>query len=142
MIEVIPVVEPETPGTTPVTEALAIDQTSTAGMQPSATSNLCFSNAVQNRGLAAHNALSVQQSLNQVSVATLGKAVAAVQTAGPVEAKSAQVLLSSNPVAEKLAINNAITIQIPPDGILYVEAPFWCIYDTVEKKISFDILQD
>lgn len=83
-------------------EAAVADLKSVAE-QPAILSNLALANLIQNVNQAQQNAVSQQQAMNQISVAVTGKVVNLLTTLGPLEAMSAQQLLTGNAVAEEIA---------------------------------------
>lgn len=62
--------------------------------------------------LAMQNAVANQQALNQLGMAILGKAVNVVSNLGPLEAKSAEEVLSGNTMAETIADLKAATANL------------------------------
>ena len=93
-----------------IIEAVAIGNLKSISEQPAMLSNLAYSNTVVNTNLSMQNAVSNQQSLNELGIAVLGKTVNLVTTLGPLEARSADEILTGNFVAEmiidlKAAIN-------------------------------------
>lgn len=81
--------------------------------QPAILSNLALANLIQNINQAQQNAVSNQQAMNQVSVAVVGKVVSLLTTLGPLEAMSAQQLLTGNAVAEEIADLKAAAGEAP-----------------------------
>jgi 5-enolpyruvylshikimate-3-phosphate synthase len=95
-----------------VVEAVAIGNLKSISEQPAMLSNLAYSNTVMNTNLAAQNAVSNQQALNELGVSILGKTVNVVSNLGPLEAKSAQEILTGNTMGELIADLKAATANL------------------------------
>jgi 5-enolpyruvylshikimate-3-phosphate synthase len=96
----------------PVTEAVAISSLKSISEQPAMLSNLAYSNTVVNTNLAAQNAVANQQAINELGVSILGKMVNVISNLGPLEAKSAQEILSGNTLAEQISDLKAATANL------------------------------
>jgi hypothetical protein len=70
--------------------SIAVGNTSVA-QQPAILANVAMGNLVQNVNMAQQNAVSAQQSMNQLQMATLGKAVNVLTSQGPAQAAAARV---------------------------------------------------
>jgi 5-enolpyruvylshikimate-3-phosphate synthase len=92
-----------------VVEAVAIGNLKSIAEQPAMLSNLAYSNTVVNTDLAAKNAVSIQQAFNELGVSVLGKTVNMVSNLGPLEAKSAQEILTGNTMGELISNLKAAT---------------------------------
>lgn len=92
-----------------VVEAVAIGNLKSISEQPAMLSNLAFSNTVVNTDLAAKNAVAIQQAINELGVSILGKTVNVVANLGPLEAKSAQEILTGNTMGELISNLKAAT---------------------------------
>ena len=102
-IEIIDIViEDGSPKKNPVIEAVALTGLATA-QQASAVSDLAFSNQVSSTGMAARSQVANQDAMNRLHHGILSKAVASVQAPGPVTARSAVDMLSSNALAQEIA---------------------------------------
>ncbi|HEX5708369.1 MAG TPA: hypothetical protein VFX96_13785 [Pyrinomonadaceae bacterium] len=86
-----------------VLQALTIGTVNSIGGQTASLSNLEYSNLIQNTNLTQQNTAANQQALNEVGVATLGKAVNLVANVSPTEAASITQLFTGNTVAEEIA---------------------------------------
>lgn len=86
-----------------VLQAVAVSNLKSIAEQPAMLANLAFSNLVTNTNLAAQNAIAHQQALNELGISILGKTVNLIATLGPLEAKSAEELLTGNTIAEEIA---------------------------------------
>lgn len=71
--------------------------------QVAVLSNLALSNLIVNMNLLQQNAISIQQAMNQVTMAVAAKAVNAIIMLSPVEAASIVKLNTGNDVAEQIA---------------------------------------
>ena len=85
-----------------ITESIAIGNVKSVAEQSSMLSNLAFSNLIANVNLSQQNAVANQQAVNQLGVTVLGKTVNLVANLGPLEAVSANQVLTGNAVAEEL----------------------------------------
>ena len=83
--------------------AIAIANVKSVAEQPALLSNLAFSNLLANVNLSQQNAVSNQQSLNEVGVSVVGKVVQLLTSLGPLEAMSTSQLFTGNMVAEDIA---------------------------------------
>jgi|SRR5579863_9890259 5-enolpyruvylshikimate-3-phosphate synthase len=95
-----------------VVEAVAIGNLKSISEQPAMLSNLAYSNTVANTNLAAQNAVANQQALNELGISVLGKTVNVVSNLGPLEAKSAQEILTGNTMGELIADLKAATANL------------------------------
>ncbi len=95
-----------------VVEAVAIGNLKAISEQPAMLSNLAYSNTVANTNLSAQNAVANQQALNELGVSILGKTVNVVSNLGPLEAKSAQEILTGNTMGELIADLKAATANL------------------------------
>jgi killing trait domain-containing protein len=86
-----------------IREAVAISNVKCVAEQPSMLANLTFGNLGSNTNLSQQNAVSNQQSANQLGVAVTGKAVNLVSNLSPLEATALSKLDTGNDVAEQLA---------------------------------------
>lgn len=71
--------------------------------QPSALSDLAFSNLIANVNLSQQNAIANQQAMNELGISIVGKTVNTITNLGPLEARSAVDILSSNELAQTIA---------------------------------------
>ena len=95
-----------------VVEAVAIGNLKSISEQPAMLSNLAYSNTVVNTDLAAKNAVSFQQAINELGVSILGKTVNVISNLGPLESKSAQEILSGNTMGELISDLKAATANL------------------------------
>jgi hypothetical protein len=86
-----------------IREAVAIANVKSVAEQPSMLSNLAFANLIGNVNLSQQNAVSNQQSINQLAVSVTGKAVNAVANLSPMEAVAVAKLDTGNDVAEQIS---------------------------------------
>ena len=86
-----------------IREAVAISNVKSVAEQTSMLANLTFGNLGSNTNLSQQNAVSNQQSLNQLGIAVTGKAVNLVSNLSPIEANAINKLDTGNDVAEQLA---------------------------------------
>jgi hypothetical protein len=86
-----------------IREAVAIGNVKSVAEQTSMLANLTFGNLGSNTNLSQQNAVSNQQSLNQLGIAVTGKAVNLVSNLNPLEADAINKLDTGNQVTEQLA---------------------------------------
>ncbi len=86
-----------------ITEAVSVSNVSAIAGQPAVLSNLALGNLIQNINLSQQNAIANQQTMNEIQATVVGKVVNLLTTLGPLEAMSAQQLLTGNALAEELA---------------------------------------
>jgi hypothetical protein len=86
-----------------VVEAVSIASLKSIAAQPAMLSNLAYANVVSNTNLSSQNAVANQQALNELGVSVVGKTVNVVSNLGPLEAKSAQEILTGNTMGELIA---------------------------------------
>lgn len=70
---------------------------------PAAISNLAIANTVANNRAAGQNAVTNQQAMQQVQLASTASAVSKVQDLQPLEARSSVDVLTNNELAQTLA---------------------------------------
>lgn len=85
-----------------ITEGIAIANVKSVAEQPATLANIQLANLVQNTNQAQENAVSFQQTQNSVQATVLGKVVNMLTALGPLEAMSAQQILTGNSVAEEI----------------------------------------
>ncbi len=85
-----------------ITESIAIANVKSVAEQPATLANLALGNLIQNTNQAQENAVSIQQAQNSVQTTVVGKVVHMLTALDPLEAMSAQQILSGNAVAEEL----------------------------------------
>ena len=73
------------------------------GQSSSMVSNLAFANAVSNKNRSHQNALSLQQNMNGLGIAIVGKAANDVANLGPLEGRSSVDVLTDNALADAIA---------------------------------------
>jgi hypothetical protein len=86
-----------------IIQSIAIANAKSIAEQPATLSNLMLGNLVQNTNQSQQNAVSNQQNVNGIQQAILSKVVNLLTTLGPLEAMSAQQILTGNAVAEEMA---------------------------------------
>ncbi|HEX7340257.1 MAG TPA: hypothetical protein VF271_10050 [Rhodanobacteraceae bacterium] len=86
-----------------VVDAVAIGNLKAISEQPAMLSNLAYTNAVATNNLGQQNAVSNQQSGNQLNVSLTAKATNTVSNPGPLEARSAVDVFSNNSLAQTIA---------------------------------------
>lgn len=85
-----------------ITEGIAIANVKAVAEQPAQLANIQLGNLIQNTNQAQENAVSFQQTLNSIQATVLGKVVNMLTTLGPLEAMSAQQILTGNSVAQEI----------------------------------------
>ncbi len=97
-----------------IRESVAIANVKSVAEQPAMLSNLSFSNLLTNNNLSQQNAVSFQQSMNQVAVTVTAKGVNRISDTSPMEAMAVTELLTSNDLAAQIAQLRAVTKRAPP----------------------------
>ncbi len=92
-----------------IRESVAIANVKSVAEQAAMLSNLSFSNLLTNNNLSQQNAVSFQQSTNQVAVTVTAKAVNRISNTSPMEAMSVRELLKSNDLDSQIADLRAVT---------------------------------
>jgi hypothetical protein len=92
-----------------IRESVAIANVKTVAEQPAMLSNLSFSNLLTNNNLSQQNAVSFQQSMNQIAVTVTAKGVNRISDLGPLEAISVTEVMTSNDIAKDIAELRAVT---------------------------------
>jgi len=91
----------ELPGS--ITESIAIANAKSVAEQPATLSNMSLGNLVQNVNLSQQNTVSNQHNVNGIQQAILSKVVNLLTTLRPLEAMSAQQILTGNSLAEEIS---------------------------------------
>ncbi len=86
-----------------VITAVAIGNLKAISEQPAMLSNLAYSNTVANTNLSQQNAVANQQAMNELGISIVAKASNTVSNLGPLEARSAVDILTTNELAETIA---------------------------------------
>lgn len=86
-----------------VISAVAIGNLKAISEQPAMLSNLAHANLVANTNLSQQNAVSHQQSLNELNLSILAKASNTVSNLQPLEARSAVDILTNDELAQTIA---------------------------------------
>jgi hypothetical protein len=86
-----------------VVSAVAIGNLKAISEQPAMLSNLAHANLVANTNLSQQNAVSNQQSLNELGISILAKASNTVSNLQPLEARSAVDILTNDELAQTIA---------------------------------------
>ena len=97
-----------------ITEAVAINSIKSIAEQPAVLANLALANLINNVNISQQNAIANQQAMNQIQATVTGKLVNLLTTLGPLEAMSAQQLLTNNSLAQDLADLKAIIESFSP----------------------------
>jgi hypothetical protein len=134
-VEVDIAATPNSNGENIIIEAGADDTLLAISSQPAELSNLEFSNAVTNNGMAAQNAVTNQSAISQVGLTAVGKAVQMVSSLTPMQARSAQEVLTGSQVASGIAVQKSIITPIPPLPPFPLPSP---IYANVPVYLKFN----
>ena len=86
-----------------IRESIAIGNVKSVAEQSSMLSNLAYANLIGNVNLSQQNAVSNQQSFNQLGITVTGKTVNRVAMLTPMEAVAVVKLDTGNDVAEQMA---------------------------------------
>jgi hypothetical protein len=73
-----------------IIEAIAVSNAKSIGEQPAILANLALANQIANTNLSQQNAISNQQAMFQLQMATLSKCVEVILGAGPSSSKAVQ----------------------------------------------------
>ena len=92
-----------------IVSGVAIANLKCISEQPAMLSNMAYSNMVSTTNISQQNAVSNQQSLNELGVTVLGKAVNTVANIDPMEGRSATYVLTGNEVADNVSDMGAVT---------------------------------
>jgi len=91
-----------------IIQSISIANAKSVAEQPSTLANLQLGNLGQNTNQSQQNAVSMQQTLNNVQATVLGKIVNMLTTVGPLEAVSTEHVLTGNSVAEEIGAMRAV----------------------------------
>ncbi len=97
-----------------ITESVAINSIKSIAEQPAVLANLALANLINNVNTSQQNAITNQQSMNQIQATVTAKLVVMLTTLGPLEAMSAQQLLTNNSLTQDLADLKAIIESFSP----------------------------
>jgi hypothetical protein len=92
-----------------IRESIAIGNVKSVAEQSSMLSNLAYANLIGNVNLSQQNAVSNQQSFNQLGITVTGKVINRVSTLSPMEAVAVVKLDTGNDIAEQMADLTATT---------------------------------
>jgi hypothetical protein len=92
-----------------IRQSVAIANVKSVAEQPAMLSNLSFSNLLNNNNLSQQNAVSFQQSMNQLAVTVTAKGINRISDLGPMEAVAVNEIISSNDLAEQIIDLKAAT---------------------------------
>ena len=99
-----------------IRESVAIANVKSVAEQSAMLANLSFSNLLTNNNLSQQNAVSFQQSTNQLDITVTAKGVNRISDLGPLEAVSTTEVLTSNDLARLIAELRAVTAKGKPAG--------------------------
>jgi hypothetical protein len=91
-----------------ITEVVGISGATSVAGQPAQLAAVALGNLIQTTNQAQENAVGNQQSANAIQATVLGKVAGMLTTVGPLEAMSAQQILTGNAVAEELGALKAV----------------------------------
>ena len=127
--------------------------------QPAMVSNVSSANIISNINRSTQNAVSNQFAVSQLSLSIMGKAQSLIGSFQPMEAKSAQDVLTGSALAESIASLKAAAENLnPPDhthhdhivevmpnpipsGLVYANMPLFLAYDNADglNNLIWDI---
>jgi len=145
-----------------VIDAGALNSLAVEATQPAMVSNVNSANIISNINRSTQNAVSNQFAVSQLSVSIMGKAQSLIGSLQPMEAKSAQAVLTGSALAESIASLKAATENLnPPDhthhdrhwhivevmpnpipsGTVYANMPLFLAYDNADglNNLIWDI---
>jgi len=99
-----------------IREAVAIGNVKSIADQPSLLANMTYSNTASNVNLSQQNAVTQQQSMNQLTTAVAGKMVNLISNISPMEAVAVLKLTSGNELAGDIADLKAVSKDNQPSG--------------------------
>jgi hypothetical protein len=103
-----------------IIEAIAVSNAKSIGEQPAILSNLALANQIANCNLAQQNAISNQQAMFQLQMATLSKCVEVILGADPSSSKSAQQMKALQEffaqVVSQMSTMNSVAKPAPRNG--------------------------
>ncbi|KUF20977.1 hypothetical protein [Xanthomonas phaseoli] len=85
-----------------VVSAVAIGNLKAISEQPAMLSNLAYSNVLASNNLGQQNAVSNQQAVTELGIPVVAKATNSLSNIGPLEARSAVDVLTSNELAQTI----------------------------------------
>lgn len=100
---------PESALPSDIREAVAIGNVKSIADQPSLLANMTYSNTATNVNLSQQNAVTQQQSMNQLTTAVAGKMVNLISNISPMEAVAVLKLTSGNELAGDIADLKAVS---------------------------------
>lgn len=86
-----------------IRESVAVANFKNIAEQAAMLSNLAFSNLINNTNLSQQNAVSNQQSMNQLNLTLTSKAINRISNLSPTEANATAKLTTGNDLASQLA---------------------------------------
>jgi len=86
-----------------IRESVAISSLKSVAEQAAMLSNLAFANLINNTSLSQQNAVSNQQSMNQLNLTLTGKAINRISNLSPTEANATTKIITGNDLASQLA---------------------------------------
>jgi len=86
-----------------ILESIAVANAKSVAEQPATLANLQLGNLGQNTNQSQQNAVSLQQTMNNIQATILGKVANMLTTVQPLEAVSVSEVLTGNKTAEDLA---------------------------------------
>ncbi len=103
-----------------VVSAVAIGNLKAISEQPAMLSNLAYSNVVSTNNLGQQNAVSNQRAVGELGLPLVAKATNAISNIGPLEARSAVDVLTSNELAQTIADLKSVleAFTVSPGGRL------------------------
>jgi hypothetical protein len=86
-----------------IRESIAIGNVKSVAEQPAMLSNLAYANLIQNVNLSQQNAVSNQQSMNQLQLTVTGKVVNLISNLSPMEAVAVTKIDTGNDIAQQIS---------------------------------------
>jgi hypothetical protein len=145
-----------------VIKAGSLNSLAVEATQPAMVSNVSSANIISNINRSTQNAVSNQFAVSQLSLSIMGKAQSLIGSLQPMEAKSAQDVLTGSALAESIASLKAATenlnppdhthhdphvhiVEVMPDpipsGTVYANMPLFLAYDNADglNNLIWDI---
>jgi hypothetical protein len=106
-----------------VVSAVAIGNLKSISEQPAMLSNLLLANLTASTNLSQQNAVTNQQSINELGISVVSKTSHAVATVGPLEARSSVDILTNDELAQAVSDLKAVVHSFPPPVVPLTSPP-------------------
>ncbi|MCS3809231.1 hypothetical protein [Xanthomonas sp. 4461] len=122
-----------------VVSAVAIGNLKAISEQPAMLSNLAYSNVLASNNLGQQNAVSNQQAVTELGIPVVAKATNSISNIGPLEARSAVDILTSNELSQTIADLKATIAAFSKSNGGKLPSGWWQkLMALLEMKLSVD----